>query len=490
MVLLALSLFAASVHSNPVFKTDERFELTGIVFYLAGCREYSMICVPSYKEAIDEWFCPYKDHELIKYVSERLRKERRIGYDAVATSAQMLDISGGGVALDSLSDAEKLCKADSRWTIRDLEKYVELLDDFYEKTDFMSFYEMNVPMYRTGEKVVSGMCRIDTSWFRSFYGKNFGTPELYVSFVNGPCNYALPDRGSMPGYGILMGIPFDVSDSMGIKVFGPRKYNYFKTVIHELCHNYTNPLYYEYASRFYKSGIRMFKDEAIRASMTAIGYGSPDVMTVEWLNTLFTAMYFKDADMLYSEDYGLEPTEDSKLMSWYVTNFDVKGKYFWMFSAIRKMDVFYEDREKYKTVSDFMPEIAKYYSKLSRNIRRERKIFESMYPEVTEVSVDCSLEDSIKVSFSFSEPMRTWHYSAERHPDKEVLLPPNSGSWFSLDKSVKRKYVKYESRRITFKFPKEGLVKGRRYGFVLTSPFYQSMKGLVLKEDYPFEFVY
>lgn len=60
MVLLALSLFAASVHSNPVFKTDERFELTGIVFYLAGCREYSMICVPSYKEAIDEWFCPYK----------------------------------------------------------------------------------------------------------------------------------------------------------------------------------------------------------------------------------------------------------------------------------------------------------------------------------------------------------------------------------------------------------------------------------------------
>ena len=186
------------LHAQPSFRTDERFELSGIAAYLAGYPEYSMCQVSSYRDAVDSCFRDCTDHDLIKFMRQ-LRETRGTGFDAVTTAASMLVIENGSVGLSPLADTSMLYKADRRWSAEVFSKYVSLLDRFYRDTDFGSFYSSFADLYAAGEELVNATIRIDTAWLRLFYGREFGHPELYVSFLHGPSSHALPRRGFIPG---------------------------------------------------------------------------------------------------------------------------------------------------------------------------------------------------------------------------------------------------------------------------------------------------
>src|SRR5262245_49251829 len=94
-------------------RVDERVELLSIIFRLVGPGEYHQTsdAVP-YAKAVDEHFGPFKEHETIK-LARKLRRERRIGFDAVAWFAVHLK---GGPRLEAKVpyDNKKLAM-ESRW---------------------------------------------------------------------------------------------------------------------------------------------------------------------------------------------------------------------------------------------------------------------------------------------------------------------------------------------------------------------------------------
>lgn len=463
------------VSAQTLFKVDERFELTGIAAKLAGYQEYTMCKIPGYAEAIDEYFAPYKEHEFIHFL-QQIRQSDGIAYDAIPTATRTLQIVDNKVTTNPAADVAALCKADSRWTKANYLKFAALCDDFYKDTDFHAFFESNSEYYRKGEDWVNSFCDIDTSWFNSFYGKPFGSPELYLSLVNGPANYAIAERGILPGYGILAGLTVDPDKEI---MFGMDDI-FMSTVVHELCHNFTNPVCEKYRSQLSAAADRIFSEDDVRAAMTRSAYGDPWIMTVEWLNNLCEAMYFREKGLLYPEDYGFvrgaKATSNDYAVMWLAQG---KG-FFWMTTSIEYMDKFYEHRDKYGTFEEFMPEIVKFYNRLSRNMDKERERFAARYPEVVEFTVDSTSRDTLVLSFRFSHPMSTWMHGVKLNPDPEVNpLITFAEQW---------KYV--DEYTLTATIDRNSLEKSKRYGAALNANFIRTLKSYQMKEDYLFEFVY
>lgn len=477
MTLICAACTGIMLHAQPSFRTDERFELSGIAAYLAGYPEYSMCQVSSYRDAVDSCFRDCTDHDLIKFMRQ-LRETRGTGFDAVTTAASMLVIENGSVGLSPLADTSMLYKADRRWSAEVFSKYVSLLDRFYRDTDFGSFYSSFADLYAAGEELVNANIRIDTAWFRLFYGREFGHPELYVSFINGPSNYALPDRGIIPGYGIVAGMPLDVEDRSQVLIFEQAKKSDMSfTIIHELCHNFTNPDYYGCREDFSKSSLRLFKKKYVREKMHAAAYGDPDIMAVEWLNSLCTAMYYRDHGLL-RPDSG---EKESWRISWLVSNKEMIRKgFFWLGSSISLMEDFYADRERYPYFRDFLPELSEYYGNLSRHYRKEARRFMSYFPEIISSEVDSlSDRDSLFIRVTFSHPMRTYQHGTLRHPDERLAV-------LQTDSRKDARFTDPETYVIS-KSVNE-LERGVRYGLGIPSYVFQSEWGFPLLENYMIEF--
>lgn len=86
VIVLFLSLLIYYTSSAQIsVTTDERVELTSIVFRLAGIPEYTDGEVAPYNAAIDNYFERYKDDALFQYI-RKLRNEDRLGYASVAVA--------------------------------------------------------------------------------------------------------------------------------------------------------------------------------------------------------------------------------------------------------------------------------------------------------------------------------------------------------------------------------------------------------------------
>lgn len=83
--------FNVQSYSQIISKVDERFELTSIMFALAGVPEYCECAIPSYVEDIITELAPYEFTEPINYIRE-LNTMHAIGYNNVSTTAEMLEI--------------------------------------------------------------------------------------------------------------------------------------------------------------------------------------------------------------------------------------------------------------------------------------------------------------------------------------------------------------------------------------------------------------
>ena len=205
IILCLISLLAFhSGNSQMRAKTDERFELTSILFALAGAPEYCMCPIPSYFQDIVDELAPFDRSAPVEYARE-LHQIHRIGYDAVATTAAMLKIEDGVIRLRPEYDASGIADLDSRWNEELLRKYIRMLNEFYVLSDFHTFYEEHRPLYEAAEKRMDRVLeQIDCGRFESLFGIPLDPEEMsvYVSLTNGPSNYSVPG-------GVLIGMSVD-----------------------------------------------------------------------------------------------------------------------------------------------------------------------------------------------------------------------------------------------------------------------------------------
>lgn len=381
-LLLIISVLFGSVSFAQIrSQVDERFELTSIAFRLAGIYEYSQCDVDSYAQDIDSYFAPYAADELISYI-RFLRENYSIGYDAVPSTASLLEIRNGKIRLKPQYQISDIPELDNRWKEDTFSQYLKLLNKFYKDSDFKKFYEDHKELYKKVELYMDeSISSIDLNWFDSFYGKPFeNNITVYASVCNGPNNYAFTD-------GILIGVP----QSYNLDLIN---YSLIYTVLHEIGHHFANDLFLSHWTEIKDAaeGIYNFVQE----EMYRIGYGSARTTLCEWMNNLFILMYYKELP----DDYGLLGIHLKEL---------TQQGFIWMPRSVDFMENFYVDRTEYPHIEDFMPQLILFLNYTKDNFDIVQREYAVRNPYIVSVypMIGSDLTNSTFIKVSFSEPMRT-----------------------------------------------------------------------------------
>jgi hypothetical protein len=447
---------------------DERIELFGIVFRLAGAEEYVNNEVANYAVDIDAYFASYKNHPLIKYVKE-IRERDEVAYNAVAPNFIFVEIKNGQVRLAPNADLDCLLQ-DPRWTKKTFLNYIKLLNRFYKDTKFRTFFDKHKALYAEVEKRFDAgfVSNIHTEWFNDFFGQALIASRIYISLTNGRSNYGGPGCPKMEPQGSIIIGCSDV-DSGGIPVFNHiYQEKLFYTVIHELCHIFTSPIIEEYLQDMMPAANIIFP--FVKEALANVAYGSASAILVEGINNLCTNMYFREYPLsIWSDDDGKYIT----LPNEYQIRSNEYYGFIWMGRFVRFMENFYANRNIYPYFQDFMPQIVAYTNSVSGNI--EKIIFEYEHSNPYVVNVFPALHSVVsadikEIRVDFSHRMHNC-YGVASSKDTTAIYPETGDGFWTDD------------NRTTFIIPVT-LEKGKSYGVSLPQGIFQSADKYWMKEDF------
>lgn len=380
LVIIFILIFVGvdKTYSTCQPKVDERFELTSIMFALAGVPEYCQCAIPSYKQDIIDDLGPYDQTEAIDYIRE-LNQVHGIGYNAVSTTADMLEIKDGEIRLQSQYDIAKIAEADPRWNEALFSKYLKIANDFYRQSNFHQFYMDHHELYRAAEqRMTELLAEIEMGWFTSFFGKPLDSSlKVYICLNNGPSNYSFPN-------GVLIGMMADAEGMPSVN----------ETIefmlLHEFGHHFANPLFDTHKKTLESSAENMFP--YVRELMYQSAYGNAKTMVIEWLTNLLVLMYYRDNNPIFLG---------------HLTASNTSKGFIWMGRSIRFMENFYENRDKYPYFKNFMPQVNEFMKFTSDHYDEVITEYEHRHPYVVGVYplTGTNIKDCTEIRVIFSEPM-------------------------------------------------------------------------------------
>jgi hypothetical protein len=344
--IICASLVAFSQKIELKGKVDKRAELMSIVFRLAGAEEFINNNIPSYSKAIDSCFEPYKNHPIVDYI-KKLREADGVYYNAVMSMAVHLEINNDAISF-SKDVAEN--SVESRWKKEKIEKFVELLNDFYVTSKFDAFYSSQQALFaKTEENFNAVLSQGNFSWLNDFFGtKPTGTFIVIISLSNGSNNYG---ANKISKNGIEDFYSFNGSwktDSLGQPIFDR---GLIFVCFHELCHCYINPIVDKHFNQMSVSADTLF--EKVKDRMTQQAYNLSKIMMYELLNRSITIPFLRS----------LSNNDPAKEKSYF--DYEKSNGFVWIEKTTQKMIEYSENRSKYTTMDAFMPEITKYLAKLA-----------------------------------------------------------------------------------------------------------------------------
>lgn len=359
-LLLVFSVFMTFSQVNSIQpKVAEQTELVSIVFRLANAKEYVNNDVTSYVNAIDEYFKPYANHELIKFV-KKLRHTSRVSFDAVMSMAVNLDINEGIRFKENLS----IDSHDKRWSEKNINKFVELLDRFYKDSKFNDFFISQKSLYQKAENSYNEVLKeVDFKWFEEFYGfKPNGSYNLIISLTNGRGCYG-PSIKYIDGHEdiyAVMGI--QQIDSLGIPFYTNKS---IPTIIHEFNHSFCNPLIESHYNSMEPKASEFFK--LVKDKMYSQHYGTSETMLYESLVRACVIKYYQHIKASEKRINGMILTEKSN-------GFILTDELF------NLLTIYENSKNRYPTLKEFMPEVVRMHNELSPKTLLED--FESKCPSI------------------------------------------------------------------------------------------------------------
>jgi hypothetical protein len=390
LILLIAAIFTLSVANAQIKSSvDERFELTSIVFRLAGAPEYSMCGVPSYAKDIDDYFAPYKEHELIPFLQE-LREHTGVSYNAVSSATPYLEIKNGSVRIKKGCDPSELYKIDTRWNEANFKTFVKYLNDFYKKSKFNTFYTNHADTYKKATESLDGLlATLNLDWCESFFGEKKDEVVVFASLTNGSSNYSLSLPDNPDAVTILLGAHSNQEGS-------PQYYPFSTTtIVHEIFHHYSGTVFEPYWDKVKEAADKIYSH--VSEKMLANGYGDARAVFYEWFDNLCMLMYFRDNT---NADLPLD-----HLIA-YTENF---GGYIWMGRSCLFMEHFYEHRDKYKTINDYMPQLVAFVNYTADNYDKVQAEYEAKIPYLVDAfpasGSSISIDDIDTLEYRFSVPM-------------------------------------------------------------------------------------
>mgnify|MGYP001519921138 FL=1 len=203
------------------------------------------------------------------------------------------------------------------------------------------------------------LARANTDWFENFFGRSLDgfSPEVYISLVNGASNYAMGNNS------VLIGV-FD--DAEGLP--NPTNYNTLPVLIHEWGHHFTNQIVFEYWTQMRDAAELIYP--YVESAMNQAGYAGAETMTIEWLNNLFTIMYYRETTP------EMVPMTTALIMQ--------KG-FIWIDRSVCFMDNFYTYRDRYPNIKDFMPQLIAFFNYTASQFDIVYREYKNSCPFITNI---------------------------------------------------------------------------------------------------------
>jgi hypothetical protein len=369
-------------------QADPRIELLSIVFHLAGSHEYNMSSLSRYTAEIDSYFGTYKTHPAV-LLAKKMSAENGVGYDAVMWMAVYLSPPPALTPIVPFTANIP----ESRWGAENANQFAVELQHFYKDTRFQVFFNEHQAFYQLAEKRYAAVLeKFDPGWFSKYYGIPApGQFHLLIGLNNGGGNYGphvvLAD-GHQEIYAIMGDWSEDANGDPSIS------HDDLPIVIHEFNHSYINPLVSRHIRQFNATdrAYRMVADQ-----MRSQAYTTPETMVNESL--------VRASVILYLESIGRSQHEIAE-----ATHVEQSNGFVWMDELCALLRQYQSQRDRYPTLNDFMPQIAKFFNKLDSRIPEERAEFErkslhviSMQPIPNHtVDVDAGIQEIV---IGFDKPL-------------------------------------------------------------------------------------
>ena len=322
---------------------DRRVELLSIVFRLAEKQEYSNKRFKVYADRIDQYFEKHTNHELIQFTKSMI-SENKIAFDAPMWLAVHIDDN-----LNLLTDVKQVWQQDSRWTKETAEKFVSLLEKFYNDSDFDKFFNGNADLYDESIRRFTPIYeQVNLNWFVSFFGKESSEKfRIHIGFgVENNCYGVNLDyiNGNRIIYAITGLWNFDHT---GYPVFS--MIHDFPILIHEFIHPFVDKLTEKNKELFKESG------EKISAGLITEAYTS-------WEDLLDEA-FINASVVMYMKDNGFK---QSDIIRWVDL---IKGLFgtFWIEELVEELENYNRQRDLYPTLDSYMPKLSEAYKIWTEN---------------------------------------------------------------------------------------------------------------------------
>lgn len=469
-------LLISSVGAQSKVYTDEVYELSAIVWRLAGAEEYNTSIYPSYGEDIKSYFSKYKKHPVMRFIREMRDAPDSVyvvSYNSVPVAAAVAVLEQGSIELNPDVDLEKyLGKNDPRWTVENLKRYMELLDDFYRRSQFNRFFRDHTALYEAyAADLKDAFPEMKTAaWFADMYGKDFPELTICVSPAFGVNNFSLPQSmmcaAGGSGIGAVVGVTYDPNRSDAKR--------HVHDLIHEISHSFTNPLFSPYRDRFKAAGKQIFPH--LSHQLTAAGYGAPEVVVGEFLNELLTMMYLRD---VLQED-----------LLKYIGICNSKG-FIWAKDAVEYMDEFYANRPLYPTVDAFVPLLMEFMDTVADEIGTNVWDKYHQTPYVIATYPECGstvLPDLSYVHVRFSHLMDTKMTAAKAPRTKNVRSIRKDRDDEAENMGIEDKTAYWQDGNTLIYRIEVPLMSGQMYGITVPGKYIHKANGMPMDEDYELYF--
>lgn len=440
-------------------RVDERVELLGTIFRLAGASEYNHQGVPAYSKGIDSTFSRYSSSGAVLMAKE-LRFKHGISYDAVMLFALCIRIE------DSVSfrnEVDLSCMG-ARWNPNVASLFLREVDQFYRMANFHAYFQRSSEVYLNAlSRFTPVAYSVDMAWFKSFFGDSLKREmKTILSLTNGTSSYGpkivLKD-GSQENYAIIGTWQVDRQNQ---PLYSDEDQ---QTLVHEYCHSFCNPIVDRYYDHLEPSAKAFFNESS--AILRQQAYGSPKSMMYELLVRACTIQYEVERNGAKGDALlHLTREEQCRGFLWIDKLVDLLGKYS-------------NDRRAYATLDDFMPEVVSFASSLSAP--KAKKKFTSKCTRILAVNITNgagNVSSNIReLVVTFDSPMNLNFRGLGMGRNLSAHLP-------KVDKGRK---PRWNSTRTVWTLPII-LEPNTEYSLSFPSQFYRNSNGYPLSDSYYLDF--
>ena len=349
--------------SNLKAEVMETVELMSVLSRTAGYDEYNQYTPGTYSQDIEQWFAPFKQHPAVEYF-QKLRSQYTIAYDAPISLAVRLAAENGKIV--KLQEEAGDCGLDDRWDNVNMNEFLGLLNQFYTDTRFHDFFQQHQSYYQKELSAFNEdvMPQVNPNWTPDFLGKPLKHQNKVV------IGFATRDSGGYGAFRHLKGQMNDVFAVIGYTPFdqddqaqAERRRNGLAMMIsgmleRDLSQSSTGEE--KNAGLLSEIGDKMIKQKPWLRDM----YGFPDGQTL-MDKSVEVATEIIHLNMM--GDTGASQQAKQKLADYLSSGFS------WMPDLVTALADYATHRNKYNSINDFYPQIAKV---LNKSLVAEQKRFD------------------------------------------------------------------------------------------------------------------